>query len=130
MCIYPTAPFVKETDLINALDIMKSNLNAVQLIPMVKYSYPPQRSYVINDEGEAIFKYPEYITARSQDLEKMYHDVGQFYCYNVKKFQEVNGLVYDNIVPYLVDEMSSQDIDTEKDWKIAELKYRLLNKQL
>ena len=30
-------------------------------------------------------------------------------------------------VPYYMDELTVQDIDTEEDWKIAEMKYRLIH---
>ena len=32
-----------------------------------------------------------------------------------------------NIIPMVVDEMEVQDIDNLTDWKIAELKYKLLS---
>ena len=31
----------------------------------------------------------------------------------------------ENVVPFVQDESSVQDIDTPEDWKIAEMKYRL-----
>ena len=126
-CIYATAPFVTAETLRNAMKVMKEHEGMTQLIPMAPYSYPPQRCHVINDKGEAIFKYPEYITTRSQDLERMYHDIGQYYIYDVGRFVEAKGIVYDRIVPLIVDEFTAQDIDTEQDWKIAEMKYKILN---
>ena len=33
-----------------------------------------------------------------------------------------------DIVPFIQDESTVQDIDTEEDWKIAELKYKIMNK--
>lgn len=128
-CIYATAPFVTPDALRNAMKVMKEHDGMTQLIPMAPYSYPPQRCHVINAKGEAVFKYPEYITTRSQDLEKMYHDIGQYYIYDVDRFVEVKGLVYDKIVPLVVDEFTAQDIDTEQDWKIAEMKYKILKNE-
>lgn len=125
-CIYATAPFVTADALRNAMMVMKEHEGMTQLIPMAPYSYPPQRCHVINAKGEAVFKYPEYITTRSQDLEKMYHDIGQYYIYDVDRFVEAKGIVYDRIVPFIVDEFTAQDIDTEQDWKIAEMKYKIL----
>ena len=126
-CIYATAPFVTADALRNAMKLMKEHEGMTQLIPMAPYLYPPQRCHVIKDNGEAVFKYPEYITTRSQDLEKMYHDIGQYYIYDVDRFVEAKGIVYDRIVPLIVDEFTAQDIDTEQDWKIAEMKYTILN---
>lgn len=128
-CIYAAAPFVTADALRNALKIMKEHKGMTQLIPMAPYSYPPQRCHVINAKGEAFFKYPEYITTRSQDLEQMYHDIGQYYIYDVDNFVKTKGLVYDKIVPLVVDEFSAQDIDTEQDWKNAEIKYKILRQE-
>ena len=34
-----------------------------------------------------------------------------------------------NIVPMVLDEMEVQDIDTEQDWELAQVKYKLLHPQ-
>ena len=71
-------------------------------------------------------KYPEFINSRTQDLETIYHDSGQFYFFRVDSFLNNKQLWTDNIAGIVVSEMESQDIDTETDWKLAEMKYRLL----
>lgn len=124
-CIYPTAPFVTVDILREASKIMDEKNPAV-VIPVVQFSYPPQRCFVIDNSGYAKFKYPEYVNTRSQDLEKQYHDVGQFYIYNVKKLVESNGEIVDDFMPIIISEMQAQDIDNEEDWKLAELKYKYI----
>ncbi len=125
-CIYPTAPFVTASKLKNALRIMQEN-NPVQVMPVVAFSFPPLRSFVLDEGGNLKYKYPEYMLSRSQDLEPQYHDAGQFYVYNTEKYLELDGKVYENIMPIIVSETEVQDIDNEDDWKIAELKYKLMN---
>ena len=73
-CIYPTAPFVDKDILIKSIKKMEKYEPSV-IIPVVKFSYPPQRSLVIDDTGYAKFKYPQYCKSRSQDLEKYYQDL-------------------------------------------------------
>lgn len=124
-CIYPTAPFVTVDILREASKIMDEKNPAV-VIPVVQFSYPPQRCFIIDNSGYAKFKYPEYVNTRSQDLEKQYHDVGQFYIYNVKKLVESNGEIVDDFMPIIISEMQAQDIDNEEDWKLAELKYKYI----
>lgn len=126
-CIYPTAPFVTADKLKFALDIIKKDCS-VEAMPVVAFSYPPQRAFVIED-NYAKYKEKEYISTRSQDLEKMYHDAGQFYIYNVSKYLELNGKIEGDISPIVVSEMEVQDIDNEDDWKLAELKYKLLKEK-
>lgn len=125
-CLYPTAPFVNKDIILESMQKME-NYNPAVIIPVVKFSYPPQRSFVIDARGYAKFKYPEYVTTRSQDLESWYHDVGQFYVYNVEKLIELNGIITDDFMPVIVSDMQVQDIDTEEDWKIAEVKYKVLH---
>lgn len=126
-CIYPTAPFINEHIIIEAMKKMKE-FNPKVVIPLVQFSYPPQRCLVIDDNGFAKFKNPEYVTTRSQDLEKQYHDAGQFYVYNVADLIKSKGIIETGFMPIILSDMQVQDIDTEEDWKIAELKYQILNK--
>lgn len=124
VCIYPTAPFITSEKLCKAVDILEGS-DVVEVLPVVRFSYPPQRGYIEND-GTLEMKCPEYLNSRSQDLEPIYHDVGQFYCYNTKKYLECNGKITSGIAPIVVSELEVQDIDNEEDWKIAELKYKLI----
>ena len=71
-------------------------------------------------------KWKENVRKRSQDLEKLYHDSGQFYLYKVDEYMKYRGLVMEGIVPVIVNELEVQDIDDETDWKLAEIKYNLM----
>lgn len=123
-CIYPTAPFVTSHKIIDALELLVHK-QAQQVIPVVKYSYPPQRSQKVGDHGLLEYRFPECFSIRSQDLEPWYHDAGQFYCYDVKKYIACDGMCTEN-VPFIVSELEVQDIDNEEDWKLAEMKYQLM----
>ncbi len=123
-CIYPTAPFVTPQKLQSAYDTLTKE-QAVMAMPVVAFSYPPQRSYIL--QGNMLeMKWKENYNKRSQDLEKMYHDAGQFYMYQVEAFIRLKGQMTESIVPVIVDEMDVQDIDNESDWKLAELKYQMI----
>lgn len=123
-CIYPTAPFVTADKLKDALTKFEAS-DADSLIPVVAFSYPPQRAFVIEDE-KLVFKHPEYMTTRSQDLTPNYHDVGQFYLFRVPNYKKNKQFLVGNILPYEINEMEVQDIDNETDWQIAELKYQVM----
>lgn len=120
-CIYPTAPFVTAEKLKTSFAHFQKS-KADGLIPVVRFSYPPQRCFVI-EEGALAYKWPEYIRSRSQDLEPYYHDAGQYYFWNAEKFMADQ---IKKTVPYLLDESEVQDIDNVEDWKLAEIKYRLM----
>lgn len=126
-CIYPTAPFVTSQKLRDAVDKLLSS-DADTLIPVVAFSYPPQRAMIVK-EGRLVFEYPQYLDSRSQDLEPHYHDVGQFYVFRTEAFQRNRKLMVGNILPLVVSELEVQDIDNQTDWEIAEMKYRLMEER-
>lgn len=128
-CIYPTAPFITAKKLKDAVELMEKE-KPVAVMPVVPFSYPPQRCFVIGEDNRMEYKYPEYISSRSQDLEKHYHDVGQFYVYDIEKYCALDGKVASGLMPIVVSETEVQDIDNEDDWVIAELKYRFMKERL
>jgi N-acylneuraminate cytidylyltransferase len=72
--------------------------------------------------------HPEYAASRSQDLEVAYRDCGMFYWYRPALVLEKNTLYTDNTATVVVSGSAAQDIDTPEDWKLAELKYKLLHR--
>lgn len=123
-CIYPTAPFVTSEKLCNAYENIKTE-NAEALIPVVKFSYPPQRCFFLK-KNKIAYKWPENVWKRSQDLEPFYHDAGQFYFAKVDVFNREKTLVPRNTLSFVLDEMEVQDIDNQEDWAIAEMKYNFM----
>ena len=126
-CIYPTAPFVTDKKLADAMQILKDN-SASGVMPVVRFSFPPQRGMAIRN-GHLDYCYPENAMKRSQDLEPMYHDCGQFYVYDVAKYRACKGDLPDGYFPIEVSELEVQDIDNMSDWKLAEIKYEMMVKQ-
>lgn len=123
-CIYPTAPFVTQEKLKEAFEKLDSEqLDTV--LPVVPFGFPVQRSLQIID-GKLKPKWPGDYLKRSQDLEPSYHDAGQFYWFSVESLLQSGQLVGENTGGMIVDENSVQDIDTEVDWALAEMKYRLM----
>ena len=123
-CIYPTAPFITSDKLKNAVELLESKAYD-SVMPVAEFSFPPLRGMVM-DGDKVSYKWEEFSLARSQDLDKIYHDVGQFYVIDVEKFKAVKKLVTKNTGAIVIDELEMQDIDNEVDWKLAELKYQLL----
>lgn len=122
-CIYPTAPFVTADKLQKAAQTLADS-SADSLLSVVAFSFPPQRAFVLRD-GVIQYQYPENAHARSQDLETIYHDAGQFYFCRTKAFLEQNTLITRKSIPFIMPEEEVQDIDNFSDWTIAELKYQL-----
>ena len=123
-CIYPTAPFITSERLKNAFNLLQRN-NGNSVVPVVKYSFPPQRAFVERD-GFIVYQYPEFALKRSQDLEPIYHDSGQFYICKTDSYLKDGKVISDKSVPFVLPEEEVQDIDTLSDWVIAEEKYKHL----
>lgn len=126
-CMYPTAPFLTSDLILEAEALMKEK-KPNEIVTVVDFSYPPQRSFIITEDGMLKYRYEQYINSRSQDLEKWYHDVGQLYVFNVENFRATNGQIKERVMPIIVSPLVAQDIDTENDWILAEEKYKLISK--
>lgn len=124
-CIYPTAPFVTGKKLKEAVAILEDK-KYDSVMPVTPFSFPPLRGMVM-DGDKISYKWEEYEDSRSQDLETIYHDCGQFYVLNVESFKNTRKMVTRNTGAIEISEMEMQDIDNEIDWKLAELKYELLH---
>lgn len=121
-CLLSTAPFVTSQQLQDTYNVFVEE-KFDSLRPVVRFDYPIQRAFRKDEHNCVSFMYPEYSNSRSQDLEPGYHDAGLFYWGTVEK--GFNGNRWGGLE---IDESTCQDIDTEKDWEIAEMKYKLLNK--
>ncbi len=125
-CMYPCTPLVQPEYLIASYNILfEKNVDSV--IPVVAYDYPIQRA-LKNEDGFIRFFNPEFALTRSQDLEKSFHDAGQFYWLKTKIFLEKTKILTDNSGYYEMSSFDCQDIDTENDWKMAEVKYKMKHK--
>ena len=122
-CLYPTAPFVTTQKLQKAMKLLEK---ADAVMPVVAFSYPPQRCVVINEDGELRMKWPEYAQTRSQDLETYYHDCGQFYFCRTKPVLENGTTDLPHMAPMIMSELEVQDIDNPEDWELAEMKYKMM----
>lgn len=122
-CIYSTAPFVTPSRLCEAFAMLNEDIDSV--FTCVGFSYPVQRGLHIVD-GKISMTNPEYINTRSQDLEPIYHDAGQFYISTIDSFRANRSFWGANTAGLVLSELEVQDLDTLTDWQLAEMKYKLL----
>lgn len=122
-CFYATAPLVQAKDVVAAYERLQQS-DFVCVYPVVQFSYPIWRCLDLADDGTMSRHWPEFENSRSQDLPKEYHDTGTFYWYKTKLWLSGKG----KVGGIEVSETTIQDIDTETDWSLAEMKYKLLYK--
>ena len=125
-CIYACAPFVTANNLKHAYQEL-SNKQVDTILPIIEYSFPIQRAVKIHNEKIELFNI-DHLNTRSQDLEKSYHDAGQFYWMKSENILNKGQIITDNCSGIIITELEGQDIDNEIDWELAELKFKLLKK--
>lgn len=126
-CIYPTAPFISGKILREAFELLLHSKFYV-VMPVTRFSFPVQRSVSMESDGSLQPNWPEYMASRSQDLEPAFHDCGQFYFLKIEHFLKSRQLIGPLTGGIEIPEIMTQDIDTQSDWKLAEMKYRMLHK--
>ena len=120
--ILPTAPFIGAKIIAETFAGIAGG-GYDSLFPVVRFSCPIYRALDFAG-GKVSMIWPENINKRSQDLKPAFHDAGQFYWINVKSFKEQKKIFMANSSAVELPETLVQDIDSEVDWKIAEIKYK------
>ena len=64
--------------------------------------------------------------SRSQDLETLYYDAGQFYFGVAENFLAKKPIFSEDSRIIKIPQIFVADINTSEDWEIAELKYKIL----
>ena len=123
-CILPTAPFVTSIKIKEGYKKLTTN-NFDSVFPVIEFSFPIQRSLKIK-EDKIVMVWEEYLNSRSQDLDSRYYDSGQFYWLSTSSFLKEKKLFTTNSGALIISELHAQDIDTVIDWKLAEIKYKLM----
>lgn len=121
-CIYPCVPFLKAETIKSAYKKM-DDVDAV--IPVCKYPVPIEWAMKIKN-NMLVPNDKKAQSMRSQDIEPKYFDVGMFYFCKTDKMYEYKSLIPKNTVAYIISEGECQDIDTQEDWAMAEMKYRII----
>lgn len=126
-CIYPTAPLVQPGDIQRGLELLNQT-GCDYVFPVTPYSPPIQRAFRIVESGRIEMLQPQHLSTRSQDLETLYHDAGQFYWGTRDAWIGERPIYGVGSVPMVIPRNRTQDIDTTEDWMLAELLFRSRNK--
>jgi pseudaminic acid cytidylyltransferase len=118
-CIYPCAPLLHIDDLREAFELFKT-LDVEYVYPVTEYPHPVQRAMQRMSDGAMRFVSPERELTRTQDLEKLFHDAGQFYFGKVSAWLG-HKKMHTAGIGMPIPSWRVVDIDTKDDWKRAEL---------
>ncbi len=122
-CIYPTAPFIQPSDLILGMEMLLNN-DVAYAFSVTSFAFPIQRAIKINIDHRIEMLNPQYFNARSQDLEKMWHDAAQFYWGRSEAWMSGMPIFSNNSLPIILPRYRVQDIDIMEDWEKAEYMFR------
>jgi pseudaminic acid cytidylyltransferase len=117
-CIYPGVPFIEIEDLKESWAMLNRS-DADYCFPVAEFPSAIQRAMKRDEHGRTLPFYPQYELVRTQDLEKAYHDAGQFY-WGSKRAWLTNPRVHSSAIGYKIPGWRVVDIDTEDDWERAE----------
>ncbi len=122
-CLYATAPFVEVADLRRGLHAM-NDMQTQYAFSATSFAFPVQRAIRLDAQDRVEPVWPDSIPKRSQDLEPLFHDAGQFYWGRAEAFAMQLPLFASHSVAIVQPRHRVQDIDTEEDWVRAEWLFR------
>lgn len=125
-CIYATAPFLIAEDLRRSLEILERS-GSDFAFSVTKFAFPIQRAIRIDANGRVAMLHPEHFETRSQDLEEIYHDAGQFYWGRASAWCSASVLFGPTSAAVILPPHRVQDIDTPEDWVRAEWMFKALH---
>ena len=123
-CLYPTAPFIKSKYLKEGFNLLKQN-NATSVFPVTTFRSSIFRALKINENQRIEMFWPEYFNSHSQDLETAYYGAGQFYWADVEKYLKEKSFYSNDAIPLVLPNYLVQDIDTQDDWDMAEMMFKV-----
>ncbi|MDD6318677.1 MAG: pseudaminic acid cytidylyltransferase [Succinatimonas hippei] len=118
-CIYSTAPMLTADYLKKACASFEDQ-RADEMYACCEFPFPIQRARYIAPDGTPYPVMPEYMSWRSQDLQKAYQDCGMFYFYSKRFLEEPSsgGLIRR---AFEMPRHRVIDIDTPEDWNYAQV---------
>lgn len=119
-CIYATAPLIQIDDLAHGWNVLESG-DWAYAFSVTDFSPSIYRAFSRHPEGGLEMLYPEFFTARSQDLPSAWHDAAQFYWGRPEAWMEGKKIFDRHSAPVPIPRWRVQDIDDHDDWVRAEM---------
>lgn len=124
-CIYATAPLIRPDDLsAGRAELEAGGFDVV--VSVCAFDAPIWRSFARDRAGALHWNYPQHSLARSQDLPEAYHDAGQWVWFKVESFLQRDVLLDGEMGAFVLPRRQVQDIDTDEDWVMCEMKHQFL----
>lgn len=123
LLLQPTSPFRNKQTVIQGLELFEKN-SYTAVIGVSPTENHPMHCFKIEDGRMIPFIQGTGLQMRSQDLPPAYIVNGSFYLIHPSVLREKRTFFSANSIPLISEDIKeSVDIDTEQDWRIAELFY-------
>jgi pseudaminic acid cytidylyltransferase len=122
-CIYPVTPLLELNRVKQALNMLETG-RWDYVFPAIEFSSPIERAFKKGKSGLIEFSNPEFAKTRTQDIEKSFHDAGQFYFGTNEAWIEKRPILNGNSTFIELSKNETLDIDDLEDWVLVE---KLLN---
>lgn len=120
LCVYPLALLLSDTEIIGALNLLRESPEKFIISAGETSVNPLRHNFKIEGSNISVL-FPENNEKRSQDLEKVFFDVGMFYLAHPKTWMDPEKYWYrNNSRVVVIPKENCIDIDTEED--LIELK--------
>ena len=121
LIVYPTAIFVEVNDLVKAAKLMKKKPDCNVIFSATEYNHPIERALRVDDKNKVTMVFSEHYQTRTQDLQKSYHDAGQFYLCKSDVIRKSKPILNINAQFIIFPKTRAVDIDTLDDIELAEI---------
>ena len=119
--LQPTSPFREKENIQKAIELFKKNRKS-SVVSFSKAQTHPMWCYKIDNGRVDPFINDVDLNIRSQDLPDAYMINGSIYISSVEALRKERTFITANTIALVIDgQRASLDIDTEDDWKIAEM---------
>jgi N-acylneuraminate cytidylyltransferase len=125
-CIYPVTPLLMANRVEQALELLESG-NWDYVFPAIEFPSPIERGFKKLSSGLIEFGFPEFANTRTQDIDKTFHDAGQFYFGKADAWLDRKPILSGNSTFIELEKNETLDIDDLEDWALVEQLMKIKN---
>lgn len=122
-CIYPCTPLMIPADLHAGFDKLLTSGKSY-VLSVAQYSPSIHRALMLWNDGAIRPVWSNLMNTRTQDLDKRYHDAGQWYIGKAEAWLKEVPILDSWSIGHEIPTWRAIDIDTYEDWVIAEAVYQ------
>ena len=118
------APLIEVSDLQSAAELLSRTGQSRAVLAVTRFPAPIEKAFECGDDDALIPMSPDKFAMRSQDLKPKFHDAGAFCGFPASRVLQSRGAGdFTRFTAYVLPRHKVSDIDSEEDWKLAEVLY-------